>query len=148
MESDSDTDTVMADEMDIMGLLRSLQRENAKNKLSRRDISQIIVQWYLKIMGFIQVDDDKFELRAFGMNTPFEFTSRIDERSFGLSRRPYSDNNNAYRANSASYAFQICPSLNLEQSYVEKDVKKLRADMKRLHSNLKEVWENIPDDRR
>ncbi|XP_065203513.1 uncharacterized protein LOC135833677 [Planococcus citri] len=128
----------MDDEMDVMGLLRSLQRENAKNKLSRKDISQIIFQWYLKKMGFIQIDDSKFERRVFGINIPFEFESRIDDSYVGLARRPHAS---AYHGWSLkSY------SLNPEQCHVEKDAKKLRAEMKRLHSNLRKAWENIQDD--
>ncbi|XP_065205390.1 uncharacterized protein LOC135835172 [Planococcus citri] len=132
----------MDDEMDVMGLLRSLQREMAKNKLSPRDISQIIFQWYLKKMGFIQVDDEKFELRALGMNTPFEFKSRIDDYIVGLTRL----NNPHYTSASHGFGFHTWDSLNLEESRVERYLKKLRDEMKRLHSNLRKVWEDIEDD--
>ncbi|XP_065204778.1 uncharacterized protein LOC135834738 [Planococcus citri] len=138
----------MDDDMDLMGLLRGLQQENAKKKLLTRDIAQIIVQWYLKMMGFIKVDDDKFKRRAFGLNTPFEFTSRTDKHSFELTRLPHPDDN-AYRADVASsssyYGFGAFLSLNLDQSSVEKDAKKLRVEMKRLHSSLRRAWENILD---
>ncbi|XP_065205478.1 uncharacterized protein LOC135835240 [Planococcus citri] len=136
----------MADEIDVMELLRSLQRENEKSKLSRRDISRRIFHWYLKIMGFIQVDDNTFERRSFGLDTPFEFESMItQDNHITLNRIAHSDNN-LYHAAVEGYHFRKLPSLNLEQSRVKKDAKRLRDDMRKLHSLLRKIWENTQDD--
>ncbi|XP_065205484.1 uncharacterized protein LOC135835245 [Planococcus citri] len=145
---ESDCDTVMADEIDVMELLHSLQQENAKNKMSQRDISRSIFHWYLKIMGFIQVDDNKFERRAFGMDMPFEFRLKMvpdHDNYIALSRNAHS-NNNLNHSSVEGYGFRKFPSLNLEQSSVEKDAKRLRNELRKLHSLLRKVWENTRDD--